>query len=234
MRIFTVKLVFAATVPVFFGKRNFEDGIAALDGMEPIGAGLHEPPVTWAPFVRGRLTVLQKLMKLLVDVSDATCPGNARVVRNHSTGTCAYFCSHCVPAVGTSWPLLANPLAITAGSRARKGVSWLNTSESDVGTIETHSTKFVNRPTSPISRRNSRSQSNHALTVAEPAEAVVLAGAAVFVVADVLFVAVCVFDLLVCDFVDVLALVVAAGASLTASCAPVYRIMSDFVSRQPC
>jgi len=40
--------------------------------MAPIGAGLHEPVVICLPFVIGKLgRVKQKLMKLLVDVSDA-------------------------------------------------------------------------------------------------------------------------------------------------------------------
>ena len=59
--------------------------------MMPIGAGLHEPVLICWPFVIGRLgTVAQKLMKLFVEVSEATCP-----------------------AVGWSWPSLANPVAIT-------------------------------------------------------------------------------------------------------------------------
>ncbi len=50
--------------------------------MTPMGAGLHEPVMTWVPLVRGRLgTVKQKLMKLLLEVKEAIWP-----------------------AVGVSWP----------------------------------------------------------------------------------------------------------------------------------
>ena len=45
--------------------------------MTPIGAGLQEPVVICWPFVIGRLgTVAQKLMKLFVDVSEATWPAS--------------------------------------------------------------------------------------------------------------------------------------------------------------
>jgi hypothetical protein len=46
------------------------------DGIIPMGAGLHEPVSICFPFVIGRLgTVRQKLIKLFVDVKDATWPG---------------------------------------------------------------------------------------------------------------------------------------------------------------
>jgi len=68
-----VNAVSAATVSPFLGFVNLEDGILSFDGMAPIGAGLHEPVAICFPFVIGRLgTVRQKLMKLFVDVSDAT------------------------------------------------------------------------------------------------------------------------------------------------------------------
>jgi len=67
-----VNKVLAATVPPLGGNTNFDEGIWVLAGMAPIGAGLHEPPMACVPSVRGRLTVLQKLMKLLVDVNEAT------------------------------------------------------------------------------------------------------------------------------------------------------------------
>jgi len=68
-----VKAVFAATVSPFLGLVNLADGMESELGMLPIGAGLHEPVVICLPFVMGRLgTVAQKLMKLLVDVSEAT------------------------------------------------------------------------------------------------------------------------------------------------------------------
>lgn len=44
----------------------------AVDGMEPMGAGLHEPFVICRPFVM--TCPAQKLMKLFVDVSDAVWP----------------------------------------------------------------------------------------------------------------------------------------------------------------
>ena len=60
--------------------------------------GLHEPVLTCWPFVMGSLVVAQKLIKLFVDVNEADWP-----------------------AVGVSWPLEANPVAITelrsAGNR---------------------------------------------------------------------------------------------------------------------
>lgn len=78
------------------GMVNLADGMLSVDGMDPMGAGLQEPVVICFPLVMGRFgTVRQKLMKLLDEVKEATCP-----------------------AVGTSWPLFSNPVAITFGSRA--------------------------------------------------------------------------------------------------------------------
>ena len=79
----TVKLVFALTFPPLGGNTNLADGMSALAAMTPIGVWLHEPSTICFPFVfclPG--TVRQKLMKLFVDVMDASCP-----------------------AVGVSWPV---------------------------------------------------------------------------------------------------------------------------------
>lgn len=89
--------MFALTVPPFFGNVNFEDGMFDVAAMTPIGAGLHDPPVICWPLVIGLLTVRQKLMKLLVEVSEATWP-----------------------AAGTCCPFWAKPVAMTAGSRAAR------------------------------------------------------------------------------------------------------------------
>jgi len=63
----------------------------AVEGMIPMGAGLHEPVEICLPLVRGKLgTVKQKLMKLFDEVSDATWP-----------------------AVGVSWPFCSKPAAMT-------------------------------------------------------------------------------------------------------------------------
>jgi len=95
MAIEMVKAVLALTVPKFVGKVNFADGMLAVEGRIPRGAVLHEPVVTCLPLVRGSCgTVRQKLMKLLDEVADATCP-----------------------ASGTSCPLFSKPVEITAGSR---------------------------------------------------------------------------------------------------------------------
>lgn len=68
-----VNVVLAAMMSPFLGFVNLADGILAEDGMDPIGAGLHEPAAICFPFVICWLgTVRQKLMKLFVDVSDAT------------------------------------------------------------------------------------------------------------------------------------------------------------------
>lgn len=68
-----VNAVLAAMVSPFLGFVNLADGMLVEDGMDPIGAGLHEPAAICFPFVICWLgTVRQKLMKLFVDVSDAT------------------------------------------------------------------------------------------------------------------------------------------------------------------
>lgn len=47
----------------------------SVDGRTPIGAGLQEPVVICLPSVIGRFgTVKQKLIKLFVEVSEATWP----------------------------------------------------------------------------------------------------------------------------------------------------------------
>ena len=67
--------VLAWIVSPFLGFVNLANGILAVDGMDPIMAGLHEPAAICSPFVIFWLgTVKQKLIKLLVDVSDATSP----------------------------------------------------------------------------------------------------------------------------------------------------------------
>jgi len=67
-----VKAVCALIVSPFLGVWNLAEGMLTTEGMAPIGAGLHEPVVICLPFVIGKLgRVKQKLMKLLVDVSDA-------------------------------------------------------------------------------------------------------------------------------------------------------------------
>lgn len=50
------------------------EGMLVTDGIRPMGAGLHEPPVTCEPLVRGNFEVKQKLIKLSLDVKDATWP----------------------------------------------------------------------------------------------------------------------------------------------------------------
>ena len=51
------------------------DGILVWAAMTPIGAGLQEPLVICWPLVMGKLgTVKQKLMKLLLEVREATWP----------------------------------------------------------------------------------------------------------------------------------------------------------------
>jgi len=74
--IVTVKFVFAFTVPKLGGKTNFDDGMLFTLGITPIGAELQEPFFTCVPFVRGKLTVAQKLMKLLEDVAEAISPAS--------------------------------------------------------------------------------------------------------------------------------------------------------------
>ena len=79
MAISMVKAWLAGTVSPFFGLANLAEGMLDEDGMMPIGAGLHEPVAICFPFVKGRLgTVRQKLMKLFVEVRDATWPGNGQ------------------------------------------------------------------------------------------------------------------------------------------------------------
>ncbi len=56
---------------------NLDDGMLAVDAISPIGAGLHEPSLICSPFVICLFVVAQKLMKLFVDVSEATWPGSA-------------------------------------------------------------------------------------------------------------------------------------------------------------
>jgi hypothetical protein len=68
-----VNAVFAATEPPFAGNVNLAEGMLEVEGMAPIGAGLHDPVAICFPLVIGRLgTVRQKLMKLFEDVNDAT------------------------------------------------------------------------------------------------------------------------------------------------------------------
>jgi hypothetical protein len=63
---------------MFTGKTNLAEGILAVEGIKPMGAGLHDPFVICLPLVIWKLgSVRQKLIKLLVDVSDGTCPGSA-------------------------------------------------------------------------------------------------------------------------------------------------------------
>lgn len=63
-----------------------------------MGAGLQDPVVICWPFVIGKSeTVAQKLMKLLLDVNEATCPAVA-------------FC----------WPSDSKPLAMTEDSSVKE------------------------------------------------------------------------------------------------------------------
>lgn len=86
---------FAGIVAPLGGKTNFDEGMFVVAAMTPIGAGLHDPVLICWPLVIGAFTVRQKLMKLLVEVSDATWP-----------------------AAGTCCPSWAKPVAMTAGLRA--------------------------------------------------------------------------------------------------------------------
>lgn len=55
--------VFALRTAKFSGLMNFELGMLAELAMIPMGAALHDPPLTCWPLVRGKLgTVAQKLM----------------------------------------------------------------------------------------------------------------------------------------------------------------------------
>ena len=51
MAMLMVNAVLAAMVSPFLGFVNLADGILAEDGMDPIGAGLHEPAAICFPFV---------------------------------------------------------------------------------------------------------------------------------------------------------------------------------------
>ena len=80
----------------FLGNMNLDEGMLEVEAITPIGAGLQEAVLICLPFVRGRSgTVRQKLIKLFVEVKDATWP-----------------------AAGTCWPSCAKPVAMTAGFRA--------------------------------------------------------------------------------------------------------------------
>ena len=70
MAILTVNAVFSATLAMLVGKMNLHEGWFAFAGRLPIGTGLHEPPSTCKPLVMVLPT--QKLMKLLVEVAEAT------------------------------------------------------------------------------------------------------------------------------------------------------------------
>ena len=69
-----VNAVFSLRVSPFLGFVNFDEGMLSLEGIAPMGAGLHDPVVICFPLVMSVFCVRQKLMKLLVDVKDATCP----------------------------------------------------------------------------------------------------------------------------------------------------------------
>lgn len=71
----TVNAWFGGMTSKFLGLVNLAEGMFAVEGMEPIGAGLHDPPAICWPLVIGSLgTVKQKLIKLFDEVSDATWP----------------------------------------------------------------------------------------------------------------------------------------------------------------
>jgi len=90
-----VNALLAGTVAKLVGNLNFAEGMFDVEGMMPIGKGLHDPDVTCLPFVRGRLgTVAQKLIKLFPDVREATWPGSA-----------------------WDWPSFRKPFAMTLGRR---------------------------------------------------------------------------------------------------------------------
>jgi hypothetical protein len=58
---------------LFFGNLNLTEGMLSVEGMSPIGAGLQEPVLICFPSVMGKFgAVKQKLMKLLVEVREAT------------------------------------------------------------------------------------------------------------------------------------------------------------------
>ena len=57
----------------FTGLTNLDDGMFVVAAMTPIGAGLQEPVLICCPFVIGKFgTVRQKLIKLLLEVREAT------------------------------------------------------------------------------------------------------------------------------------------------------------------
>jgi hypothetical protein len=61
---------------LFLGNANLTEGMLSVEGISPIGAGLQDPVLICFPSVMGKLgAVRQKLMKLLVEVSEATWPG---------------------------------------------------------------------------------------------------------------------------------------------------------------
>ena len=71
--IWMVNFWLAGMVAPFGGLTNFDEGMLSTLGMTPMGDGLHEPVTICFPFVMGRLgTVRQKLIKLLLEVSEAT------------------------------------------------------------------------------------------------------------------------------------------------------------------
>jgi hypothetical protein len=93
-----LNVAFALRTPLFVGNTNLAEGMLSVDGMRPIGAGLHDPVLICLPLVIGTPgAVRQKLMKLFVEVSDGTWPG-----------------------VGWSWPSSAKPAATTLGSSVKE------------------------------------------------------------------------------------------------------------------
>jgi len=48
-----LKATFALIVSEFFGKLNLQEGMFSTEGIKPIGVGLQDPVVIWAPLVRG-------------------------------------------------------------------------------------------------------------------------------------------------------------------------------------
>lgn len=62
------------------GKTNLLDGIAEVARIRPIMVGLQDPSMICWPLVRGTpFWVRQKLMKLLDDVKEGTCPATKGV-----------------------------------------------------------------------------------------------------------------------------------------------------------
>lgn len=68
-----VKDWFGGTVDPSVGKIIKVDTMLLLGGIKPAGAGLHEPPGTCLPLVRGNCANVsrQKLIKLFEEVSEA-------------------------------------------------------------------------------------------------------------------------------------------------------------------